>query len=128
MKSSWRVKVRFIGTPQAPRPPAGQAGRKFSSRRERFEYYLDSGRPWDNPLPPALRVAAEWAFGTLIFATILMILKRGFWPGIFMLVPATLMAGLTRSRGSTSPASWWFIVLMNTIFGAFLCFVMLVEP
>lgn len=100
---------------------------KLAGRRARFEYYMDSGGPWDNPLPRALRVAAEWNFGTWILVAILGVLREGLWPGSFMFVPAVLATVVTHTRGATSPAFWWFSVVGFTLFGAFLCFVVLVE-
>lgn len=95
------------------------------SRGERFQRLLDSGGTWDNPLPRPLRIAAELNFGTFILVSILAVAKAGI-VGAFMFFPAALMYGLIHTRGATSPAAWWFMVVIGTIVGAFMCFVALV--
>jgi hypothetical protein len=95
----------------------------MSRSQDRSERSLDAGGQWHNPLPPALRIAAELHFGTWIFVAVVAALKEGPGPGIFMLLIAGLASGLTHTRGANSRASWWTLVVMMTVLGAFLCVV-----
>ena len=98
----------------------------MSERRDRFERFLDSDQKWDNPLPPALRHAAELNFGTWLVAAVILAVKKGVGGAAFLLVVAWLMSGLTRTRGAYSQATWWMGVVFCTVFGVFLCVVLLV--
>lgn len=96
------------------------------SRGDRFERFLDSEQQWHNPLPPALRRAAELHFGTLVVAAIILGVKKGIGGAAFFLVVAWLLSAATRTRGATSPATWWLGVVVGTVFGAFVCVLLLV--
>lgn len=93
------------------------------SRRESFRFASDSHGPWRNPLPPVLRVAAEVHVGAWVVFTILAAAKKGLVgtaAGIFL---GMLAWGQTHFRGRTSPVIWWTNVVVFTIFGAFMCIV-----
>lgn len=93
------------------------------TRREKFERFLDSGGPWKNPLPTALRIAAELHFGTLILFAVLATARKGIGAGAGGLFSAGLAWTVTHVRGANSPASWWITVVGFTILGIFMCIV-----
>jgi hypothetical protein len=96
------------------------------SRRDRFERFLDSDQKWDNRLPPALRRAAELNFGTWFVAAVILAVKKGIGGAAFFLIAAWLMSEATRTRGAYSQATWWLGVVFGTVFGVFLCVLLLV--
>lgn len=94
-------------------------------RRERRDQFLYSPGGWDNPLPPALQLAAELSFGTFLVLAVVTGIKRGVGAGAILLAFAVLPFTITRFRCANSPAAWWISVVMFTGFGAFLCVVVL---
>jgi hypothetical protein len=77
--------------------------------------------PWQEQLPRHLRFAAEWQFGTLPLAALVM-LFRGVFAATAALVIAsvfcfTYLAAWREDRRINSPYLWWSFVILVTALG-----------
>jgi hypothetical protein len=78
--------------------------------------------PWQERLPPRLRLAAETQLGTWILAALIMLLRGEVVGAVVLLMPSflffTLLTGWREDRRITSPPLWWACVAVATALGA----------
>jgi hypothetical protein len=77
--------------------------------------------PWQEQLPPRLRLALESQFGTILLGAVIMLI-RGQFAGAFVFLTLqffvfTFLAGWVESQRINSPSLWWACAILVTLMG-----------
>jgi hypothetical protein len=91
--------------------------------RRRAPFWTINRPAWQAGLPPTLRIAAEWQFGTWILLAIvgavrgeLLALPAGLGFSFFLFL---FLSGWSESRRINTPVLWWAFVLGMSLLPAF---------
>jgi hypothetical protein len=85
-------------------------------------FFLTLHRPlWQEQLPPRLRLALEWQFGTFLLGAVVLVFRGQFaLAGLLVLLSIFLfafLAGWVESRRINSPYLWWPFAILVTLMG-----------
>jgi hypothetical protein len=92
------------------------------SRSAVGSFFLTLHRPpWQEQLPPRLRLALETQCGTLLLGAVVMLMRRQVAGAIFFLMMQffffTFLAGWREDRRINSPYVWWPFSILVTLMG-----------
>ena len=80
--------------------------------------------PWQEQLPPRLRLGLESQFGTFLLGAVIMVIRRQFAVAAVLVMLSILffafLAGWRESRRITNPYAWWAFAIFATLMGVVL--------